>query len=163
MRKRRPLGRRCHFSGRTLGAESNRHTGSIKIVKMLSEYDGNHLGCNIGAPSRRHRAQPERGLMDTVGELLTWRARAGTWWTHFPAGVERSAISGALLKAMGTGVPDSLLVSEGRFGLEMKNGTRGRLSPAQVATYAAMREAGAVVGTAGVDEAVSLLQEWGVL
>jgi hypothetical protein len=50
------------------------------------------------------------------------------------------------------------------FGLELKNGIRGKLSPAQVETHAAMRAAGAVVGVAGtLDEALSLLREWGLL
>jgi hypothetical protein len=47
------------------------------------------------------------------------------------------------------GVPDLLIVSRGRlFGLELKNGTRGKLSPTQVATHAEMRVAGAVIGIA---------------
>jgi hypothetical protein len=63
------------------------------------------------------------------------------------------------------GVPDVLIVSRGRlFGLELKNGMRGRLSPTQVAAHDEMREAGAVIGTAGtIDEALDLLCEWGLL
>jgi hypothetical protein len=117
--------------------------------------------------ARRCRAQPERGLTVAVGELLTWGAKPGTWWTHFPAGGKRSVITGAILKAMGTrrGVPDLLVVFDGRlFGLELKNGRRGKLSPAQVECQAALRAAGAVVGVAGtIDEALDLLTEWGLL
>jgi hypothetical protein len=95
------------------------------------------------------------------------RAPAGTWWAHYPSGGRRSRITGAVLKDMGAkpGVPDLLIVSRGRlFGLELKNGTRGRLSPAQVATPEELRRAGAVIGTAGtVDEALDLLCEWGLL
>jgi hypothetical protein len=48
--------------------------------------------------------------------------------------------------------------------LELKNGMRGRLSPTQVSTHDEMREAGAVIGTAGtIDEALNLLAEWGLL
>jgi hypothetical protein len=112
------------------------------------------------------RAQPERANQVALIEHLTWRAPPGVWWTHFPAGGKRSRITGAILKAMGAkaGVPDLLLLSQGRlFGLELKNGTKGRLSDTQVATHAEMRKAGAVIGTAGtVDEAVELLTEWGI-
>jgi hypothetical protein len=114
----------------------------------------------------KRRAQPERALTCTVCKNLAWRA-PHVWFTHFPAGGRRSRITGAILKGMGTkaGVPDLLLVSGGRlFGLELKNGTEGRLSDAQVETHAAMRKAGAVIGTAGtIDEALDLLTEWGVL
>jgi hypothetical protein len=130
------------------------------------EYHDLLPNCNI-APSRRNRAQPERGLQCAVVEHLAWRAPAGTWFTHFPAGGRRSRVTGAILKGMGTrsGVPDLLILNHGKlFGLELKNGTRGRLSPAQVDTHQEMGRAGATIGTAGtLDEAVSLLQEWGVL
>ena len=67
---------------------------------------------------------------------------------------------------MGTkaGVPDLLLVADGRlYGLELK-AARGHLSPAQVATHAQMRAAGATIGTAAdVDEALALLATWGLL
>jgi hypothetical protein len=113
------------------------------------------------------RKQPERALQVSLIEHLRWRVRPGTWWTHFPSGGRRSRITGALLKAMGTraGVPDLLFVSCGRlFGLELKNGTKGRLSDSQVETHADMRAAGATIGTAGtLDEALNLLTEWGVL
>jgi hypothetical protein len=117
-------------------------------------------------PRPRRRQQPERALTRAVVEHLAWRA-PHVWFSHFPAGGRRTRIAGAILKGMGTkaGVPDLLLVSQGRlFGLELKNGTRGRLSDAQVETHAAMRKAGAVTGTAGtIDEALDLLTEWGVL
>src|SRR5580658_2409350 len=86
--------------------------------------------------------QPERLLHSTVNEHIALRAQAGTWWTHFPAGGKRNAITGALLKQLGTraGVPDLLILCQGRlFGLELKNGSRGRLSPAQIATHQQMR------------------------
>ena len=116
---------------------------------------------------RRRRAQRERALQVLLIEHLAWRAPAGTWFTHFPAGGRRSRITGAILKGMGTkaGVPDLLILSHGRlFAMELKNGVRGRLSPAQVTTHAEMRKAGAIIGTAGsVDQAIALLSEWGIL
>jgi hypothetical protein len=62
------------------------------------------------------------------------------------------------------GTPDILLAAGGRlFGLELKR-SGGRLSDAQKLCHEEMRSAGAVVGVAaGVDEALSLLAEWGLL
>jgi hypothetical protein len=132
------------------------------IVEPSSKFNAEALR---RAPRRRE--QPERALQLSLVEHLAWRAQPGTWWTHFPAGGRRSRIAGAILKGMGAkpGVPDILLLSQGRlFGLELKAGDRGRLSPAQTATHAEMRNAGAVIGTAGtIDEALDLLAEWGVL
>jgi hypothetical protein len=117
-------------------------------------------------PRGGRRAQPERAIQCAVVEHLAWRAPPGTFWTHFPAGGRRSRVTGALLKSMGTraGVPDLLIVSQGRlFGLELKAG-RGKLSPAQIAAHDEMRRAGAVCGVAGdVDQALSLLSEWGII
>jgi hypothetical protein len=114
----------------------------------------------------RRRQQPERAIQIALIEHLQWRAPPDVFWTHFPAGGRRSRVAGALLKGMGTkpGVPDLLIVRYGRiFGVELK-ADRGRLSPAQIETHAAMRAAGAVIGTAGtIDEALDLLTEWGVL
>jgi hypothetical protein len=61
-------------------------------------------------------------------------------------------------KAMGVvpGVPDVLLLHEGRLrGLELKR-KGGRLTPTQVACHAAMRRAGAEIAAAyDVDEALA--------
>jgi hypothetical protein len=101
-----------------------------------------------------------------VVQHLAWRGIPGLFWTHFPAGGLRNPIVAAQLKAAGTkaGVPDILLLANGRlYGLELKSLT-GRLSANQVATHAAMREAGAIIGVAaGVDEALELLDAWGLL
>jgi hypothetical protein len=113
----------------------------------------------------RRRQQPERVLTGDAIELIGWRA-PHVWVTHFPSGGKRSRITGAILKKMGTraGVPDLLLICEGRiFGIELKNGTRGRLSDAQIATHSAMRRAGAIIGVAGtLGEVNDLLSEWGI-
>jgi hypothetical protein len=110
----------------------------------------------------RSRAQSERDLI----QHLRLRAPAGTFWTHFPAGCRRSRVTGAILKGMGAraGVPDLLIVRDGRlFVLELKAG-RGGLSDTQRETHAEMRAAGAVIGTAsGIDEAVDTLVEWGII
>jgi hypothetical protein len=90
-------------------------------------------------------------------ELFAW---------HTPNGGFRNRIEAARFKAMGVvpGVPDVLLLHEGRLrGLELKR-KGGRLTPTQVACHAAMRRAGAEIAVAyDVDEALAQLQQWGVL
>ena len=108
----------------------------------------------------------ERLIQNAVVEHLAWRGIPGMFWTHFPAGGLRNRVVAAQLKGAGTkaGVPDILLLADGRlYGLELK-ADRGKLSPDQVATHTAMREAGAIIGTAfGLDEALALLETWGLL
>jgi hypothetical protein len=62
------------------------------------------------------------------------------------------------------GAPDLLFIVDGRaFGLELKS-KRGTLSPAQRECHEEIRRAGGLVGVAGsIDEAVSMLSEWGIL
>jgi hypothetical protein len=116
---------------------------------------------------KRRGNQPERQVQRAVLDHLAWRAPRDIFWCHYPAGGRRSPITGALMKSLGAkpGVPDLLLVSQGRlFGLELKNGTRGRLSDAQIATHSEMRKAGAIIGVAGdLDQALELLATWGIL
>jgi hypothetical protein len=117
--------------------------------------------------SPRRLTLHEQAFHITLAQLLPWRLAAGVWFCHYPAGGKRTARAGGLLRKLGTrrGVPDLLFVSCGRlFGLELKNGTKGRLSDVQVETHAALRDAGAVVGVAGsIDEAIAILAEWGLL
>jgi hypothetical protein len=86
----------------------------------------------------------------------------GLWFAHVPNGGYRGAIEAAIFKSLGViaGVPDLLLIFEGRtYGLELK-AAKGRLSPAQIRTQELMRTAGAVVATAnGIDEALQQLEE----
>jgi hypothetical protein len=137
-------------------------------LKRMHLYHGPSANCNKdGVSPGRRRAQPERTLQVALVEHLTWRASPDVWFSHFPGGGRRNVIDGANLKRMGVrpGTPDLLFVVGGRlYGLELKNGSKGRLSDTQVETHAAMRRAGAVIGTAGtVDEALDLLAEWGLL
>jgi hypothetical protein len=85
---------------------------------------------------------------------------------HVPMGGRRTAITGALMKSLGAraGMPDIMILMRGKtFGLELKSAT-GRVSDAQKECHRRLREAGATVAIAGgLDEAVSLLQAWGIL
>jgi hypothetical protein len=121
---------------------------------------------NICAPSRRRRAQPERAIQRAVLDHLAWRAPAGVMWFHIPNGGYRKPVEAAILKADGviSGMPDLGLVVAGRaYFLELK-APGGRLSQTQRDCHEMLRAAGAVVMTAaGVDEAMSALQDMGIL
>jgi VRR-NUC domain-containing protein len=116
--------------------------------------------------SGRRRRQPERVLQTALVEHLRWSARSDVWFCHIPNGGARTAIEGAIFKALGVraGAPDLLIVraSQALF-IECKAPGR-RLSPAQLECHEALRRAGATVATADdIDEALGFLRRHGVL
>jgi len=112
------------------------------------------------------RARPEASLQRAVLAHLSRRGMPGLWYCHIPNGGYRGAIEAAIFKSLGVvaGAPDLLLIFNGRtYALELKT-AKGRLSPAQIWTQERMREAGATVATAvGIDEALDILRQWGLL
>src|ERR1700722_19732859 len=100
-----------------------RDAGSTSGLKVVSNHYPRDHDFSPATPARQSRKQPERALQVALIEHLSWRAPAGTWWTHFPAGGRRSRVTGAILKGMGTkpGCPDLFVVSHGKlYGLELK-------------------------------------------
>jgi hypothetical protein len=110
--------------------------------------------------------RPEQDLQRAVAQHLAWRARPGIWWTHVPLGGWRTKVEAAILNGMGTrrGTPDLLLAYRGRmFALELKS-DRGRLTANQRACHENLERAGVQVATAyGLDEALGMLEAWGLL
>lgn len=108
----------------------------------------------------------EHQLHLAVIDHLRWRSVADCFAFHCANGGYRRPVEAALFKAMGVvaGVPDVLALHAGHlFGLELKKHS-GRLSPEQIACHDLMRKAGATVSTSyGLDEALSKLNEWGLL
>jgi hypothetical protein len=111
--------------------------------------------------TRRHH--PEQQLQKAVLEHLAWRGVPGLFWFHVPNGGYRTAIEAAIFKSLGliAGVPDLLLVHDGRlYALELKV-RGGRLSPTQAEVQERMRQASAIVAVAtGIDEALAYLELW---
>jgi hypothetical protein len=109
------------------------------------------------------RARPEQQLQKAVLDHLRWRAVPGTFAFHPATGGARSPIEARILKTQGVvaGVPDVIILHDGKaYGLELK-ATGGQLSPAQRECHERMRAAGAEVATAvGIDTALSQLAEW---
>jgi hypothetical protein len=89
-----------------------------------------------------------------------------TFVFHPGNGGYRRPVESAILRGLGlvAGVPDLIIVHEGRFfGLELKS-DGGRLSEAQKAAHAALRAAGATVAVAyGLDAAIKQLEQWHLL
>src|SRR2546427_11905257 len=110
--------------------------------------------------SRRH---PEQDLQKLVLEHLQWRCPKGAFVFHYPAGGWRSPVEAAIFASIGVvaGVPDLLIIYEGRiYVLELKT-KHGRLSGIQIETQARMRAAGAIVATAvELDAALEQLEQW---
>lgn len=124
-------------------------------------------------------ARPRRRGIDIVADTISEgqlhralvqqiavRVLPNVFWAHIPNGEKRSAITGALLKAMGVrrGVPDLFFIQDGKvYFLELKT-RKGRLSPDQVALHAALRNAGAIVAIAyGLDAAIAQLIAWEII
>jgi hypothetical protein len=112
------------------------------------------------------RARPEQIIQRAVFEHLRLRGAPDVFAFHVPNGGWRSRIEAAILKGLGAraGVPDVIMVKNGRtYELELK--TRGgRLTEAQYATHAALRTAGVAVATSfSLDDALAQLERWGLL
>ena len=107
------------------------------------------------------RRQPEAVSQRAVIEHLHWRHFPGCFWFHMPNGGYRRPAEAAILQALGVvaGVPDPILVHDGKtFALELKASGR-EPTPAQLITMNAMRAAGATVAVAhGADEAIAQLE-----
>jgi hypothetical protein len=97
---------------------------------------------------------------------IALRARPGVKAFHVPNGGKRSKAEAGRFKALGVvrGIPDLVVIADGRaLFLELK-ATDGRLSPDQVKAHAELKTAGAIVATVfGLDAAIDQLKRWGVL
>ena len=84
------------------------------------------------------------------------------WW-HTPNGGFRNAREAGKLRRMGTlaGMPDLLFLRAGALcGIELK-GPKGRISPAQKATIAALTEAGAQIAVCrDMGEVIAAWRKW---
>jgi hypothetical protein len=112
------------------------------------------------------RASPETQIQRAVFQHLRLRGVPGVFACHPANGGFRKPIEAAILKSCGVvaGVPDVLLIKQGRLhALELK-APGGKLTPQQMLTHGLMRDAGAIVATAvGLDAALEQLEQWGML
>jgi hypothetical protein len=112
------------------------------------------------------RARPEAGIQRAVFQHLRTRGAPGVFAFHPANGGYRKPVEAAILKGLGVvaGVPDIIVIHQGRvYGLELK-AEGGRASEKQLATIAAMEAAGAFTCIAvGLDRALAVLEGWGLL
>ena len=89
-----------------------------------------------------------------------------SYWFHVPNGGWRSPVEARIFKSLGVkaGVPDLIIIANGKpYGLELKI-ERGKLTPAQHTAHVMLAAAGAEIATAyGLDEALDQLARWGLL
>jgi VRR-NUC domain len=113
-----------------------------------------------------HRRRPEAAIQRAVFQHLRVRGAPGVFAFHPANGGYRKPVEAAILKGLGVvaGVPDVIAIHNGRcFALELK-AEGGRVTDKQLATIAALREAGAFVGIAeGINRALACLEAWGLL
>ena len=114
----------------------------------------------------RHRQRPEAAIQRAVFQHLRARGAPGLVAFHVPNGGYRRPAEAAIMKGLGVvaGVPDVIAIHQGRcFALELK-AEGGRTTDNQLATIAALREAGAFTAiTEGLDRALAVLEGWGLL
>lgn len=117
-------------------------------------------------PKRRRRNHPEDEIQCTVADHLRSRAHVGVVWWHTPNGGKRNIREAARLKRMGVraGVSDIIAHHNGEcFALELK-APGGRPTESQLEFQSEFREAGGhAVVAEGLDEALCILQAWGLL
>ena len=110
--------------------------------------------------------RPEQAIQRAVFAHFAARSMPGVFAFHVPNGGWRSRVEGAILKGMGVraGVPDVIAIREGRvYALELK-AEGGALTGKQVEVAGLLVEAGATVAVAaGLDDALYVLEEWGLL
>jgi hypothetical protein len=110
--------------------------------------------------------RPEQEIHKAVVAHLNARAEPDVFYFHPANGGKRTAFEGRLFKALGVvaGVPDLIFCKGGRmYALELK-APKGRLTASQRECQAALKHCKANVWTAeGLDEALCVLESWGIL
>ena len=110
------------------------------------------------------RSQPEQALQRQVAQFLTLALDGNSWFSSMPLG-GGGRLRGAILHGLGVkrGLPDVLVVNDGRaIWLELK-AAKGRLSPGQQECHAALASARCTVAVVrSLDDVIEALQRAGV-
>lgn len=108
---------------------------------------------------------PEDEIQIAVAAHLRARGTDALWW-HTPNGGRRGMIEAVRFKKFGVrpGVSDIMAIHKGEmFGLELK-APNGRPTETQLAFLSALRaNGGHGVVAEGLDEALAILEAWGLL
>lgn len=110
------------------------------------------------------RPQPEQALQRQVAQFLAVALDGNSWFSSMPLG-GGGRLRGAILRGVGVkrGLPDVLVVNDGRtIWLELKS-DKGRVSPEQRECHAALASARSSVSVVrSLDDAIEALQRAGV-
>lgn len=118
---------------------------------------------SVGSVRQR---RPEDAIQRAVFQHLRVRGAHGHIAFAVPNGGARSKPEAAVMVGLGVlaGIPDVLILHDGKvYALELKS-ENGSLTPAQKAVQVRLRRAGISVATAyGLDQAITILEAWGLL
>lgn len=108
---------------------------------------------------------PEQVIQTNFLSYIAQAGIDGLFAFHIPNGQNVGPFVGMKLTRMGlvAGMPDLMLIHKGHlFALEIKNDKpRGKLSPSQIMTIAALREAGVECAIAyGLQDCIDQLDAW---
>lgn len=110
------------------------------------------------------RAKPEQALQRQIAQFLAVALDGNSWWSSMPLG-GGGRLRGAILHGLGVkaGLPDVLVINDGRaIWLELKS-AKGRLSVGQQECHAALARARCAVAVVrSLDDAIEALQRAGV-
>lgn len=122
------------------------------------------LASDLHQRPKRKRAHPEQTLQRQVADFLSVALAGNSWWSTMPLGGGGS-IRGKILRGLGTraGLPDLLVVNDGRaIWLELKS-KNGRLSEVQQECHAALARARCPVTVCRhLDDVIAALRAAGV-
>lgn len=108
---------------------------------------------------KRPEQQIQKDLMSFIGQACPHELFAA----HVPNGVNAGPVVGSILRDMGVvaGFPDLIIFHKGKsYALEVK-AERGKLSPSQIMTMAALREAGVECAVAyGLQGCIDQIIAW---
>jgi hypothetical protein len=111
-----------------------------------------------------HRRRPEQAAQRAIFQHIAARGVPNLFAFHPWSGGYRSPIEARVMSGAGvrSGLPDVVLIHNGKvLGLELK-APGGKLSPAQTSAHRQLRAAGCEVATAvDLDEALACLESWG--
>jgi hypothetical protein len=138
----------------------------LSSLPKLPRYLGTARPATATATGARRRRRPEDAIQRAVFQHLRARAAPGVFAFHPANGGYRKPVEAAIMKGLGVvaGVPDVIVIHEGRcYALEIK-APGGRATPKQLAAVAAMEAAGAFTAIAeGLDRALAILEAWRLL
>lgn len=122
-------------------------------------------GYEVREIARPKRAQPEAALQRAVAQLLDAILPSDATWFAIPNGGKRPKAEAAIMRSQGVkaGLPDLMILWQGRVHFIELKAPRGHLSPAQRLMIAQLRDAGAPTAIMrSVEGVLAAIEGWGI-